>query len=59
MRGWSEGGEWELAKGCSPDVRKQMVQRVVGRPRVRGVGAIGEAKQSVFRPRFVFLLFLS
>ena len=36
MGGWSEGGEWGLAKGYSLDVRKQMVQRVDGRLRVRG-----------------------
>ena len=36
MGGWSEGGEWGLAKGYSLDVRKQMVQRVDGRLSVRG-----------------------
>ena len=35
---WSEDGEWGLAKGYSLDVRKQMVQRVDGRLRVRGGG---------------------
>ena len=57
MRGWSEGGEWELAKGCSPDVRKQMVQRVVGRPRVRGVGAIMVRQNKAFLDHVLFFFF--
>ena len=35
MVGWSEGGKLGLAKGCSLDIRNQMVKRVDGRLRVR------------------------
>ena len=43
MGGWSEGGEWGLY------VRKQMVQRVDGRPRVRARATIGTSLYVLFR----------
>ena len=56
MCGWSEGGEWGLAKGYSLDVRKQMVQRVDGRRRVRG-GVIMVRQNKAFLDHVFSLLF--
>jgi len=36
LGGWSEGGEWRLAKGCSVDVEKQMGNREDGCLRLGG-----------------------
>ena len=46
-----------MAKGCSLDVRKQMIQRVVGRPRVRGVGAIMVRQNKAFLDHVLFFFF--
>ena len=53
---WSEDGEWGLAKGYSLDVRKQMVQRVDGRLRVRG-GVIMVRQNKAFLDHVFSLLF--
>ena len=45
-----------VTKGCSPDVRKQMVQRVDGRLRVRG-GVIMVRQNKAFLDHVSSLLF--